>query len=497
MKSKAATFEKRLFQTIIVTAGSVLAISTIAFVLTNIYTIRDGENRQLAVLSKVLAANLASPLAFHDDHEVISTLSALEGQEIVGGAVVIDNNQKIIAGYGALAKVETAEGLEKIADDGALTVPIRSGNDQVGTLLLLYDRSELNALYLNYSWLVIAILFASIAFGYFISCSAIKPVAGYFLELSKVLRRVSSGDYSARFHSSKLDIDIEDLRMLSTEFDRMLDLIETRDKTILETNENLEQIVQERTSQLEQQRAQQTEIAKMAALGEMAGGVAHEINSPLGAIILTAEMMQKRIEEGPTEMSFILSRLSNIEKMGDRISKIIKALRYFSRDGQNDPFQKASISGILRETLELCSEKLKIGEIQLTIENSDTDITVECREVQISQVLINLIGNSADAIGALNEKWIKVVVAETDQTAEIRVIDSGLGIPAEVAKKIFNPFFTTKDIGKGTGIGLSISKGIIETHHGQLFVDYSQAHTTFVISLPKVQQAVQTQKKAA
>jgi C4-dicarboxylate-specific signal transduction histidine kinase len=116
---------------------------------------------------------------------------------------------------------------------------------------------------------------------------------------------------------------------------------------------------------------------------------------------------------------------------------------------------------------------------------------VECNEVQIAQVLINIINNAIDAIVEQERRdpWIRVVGhADTDGVA-IDVIDCGHGIPDEVAIKMFEPFFTTKEVGKGTGLGLSMSLGIVEQHHGRLYLDKARSNTCFVVELPYQQEA--------
>lgn len=107
--------------------------------------------------------------------------------------------------------------------------------------------------------------------------------------------------------------------------------------------------------------------------------------------------------------------------------------------------------------------------------------------MQISQVLLNLINNAADAIADLPEKKITLKIKKVTHFVEISVVDSGLGIDPAIAEKMMQPFFTTKEVGKGTGLGLSISKGIVEKHKGFISFDFNAKNTTFVISLPKAQ----------
>jgi C4-dicarboxylate-specific signal transduction histidine kinase len=123
---------------------------------------------------------------------------------------------------------------------------------------------------------------------------------------------------------------------------------------------------------------------------------------------------------------------------------------------------------------------------------------IDCRAVQVSQVIINLLSNSMDAIDHLSEKWIKLSIrALDDNTVLIKVRDSGHGIPNDVVEKMMNPFFTTKAVGKGTGLGLSISLGIIDEHKGKLYYQLVDNHTEFVIELPMKAQPLVPVKESA
>lgn len=150
--------------------------------------------------------------------------------------------------------------------------------------------------------------------------------------------------------------------------------------------------------------------------------------------------------------------------------------------------QESSVNAIIEETLSLCREKFYNHGIQITV-NIELELTymVECRSVEISQVFLNLLNNSHDAILDLNEKWIKIDVKDSGEYVEVSITDSGSGIPKEIQDKMMQPFFTTKEVGKGTGLGLSISRGIIDSHQGKMYIDPNNKNTCFIIKLPKVQ----------
>lgn len=237
-------------------------------------------------------------------------------------------------------------------------------------------------------------------------------------------------------------------------------------------------------SALRDAEAKMLNSAKISALGEMAGGVAHEINNPLATISLLNEQVIEVLQEKAADNSLALEMLQKVTKTVARISAIVQGLRTFSRDGSQDPFVATQVSEIVASTLALCQEKFKNSGIQVTVTIEPENLSLKCRRVQLSQVLLNLFNNSCDAIGNLPEKWIKISATAHAGTLKLAVTDSGAGIPEAVSQKIFNPFFTTKEIGKGTGLGLSISKGIVDAHQGKISVDRTCPNTRLVLELP-------------
>jgi len=239
--------------------------------------------------------------------------------------------------------------------------------------------------------------------------------------------------------------------------------------------------------ELAMQKVKTESSAKMAALGEMAAGVAHEINNPLAIIKVKSQIINKELTKDSSDKDFIFTQLSSISSTVDRIAKIVRGLKNFARDGEHDPFQTSDISSIINDTLSLCQARLDSKNIDLIKINTDSEVSIECRSVQISQVLLNLLNNAHDAVESLDKKWIKIELIEKNDIVQICVTDSGFGIPQSIREKLMQPFFTTKEIGKGTGLGLSLSRGLIESHKGRLFFDFDSAHTKVVIELPKQQ----------
>lgn len=229
---------------------------------------------------------------------------------------------------------------------------------------------------------------------------------------------------------------------------------------------------------------QLSESYKMVSLGEMAGGVAHEINTPLAVIATNIGMMQQSLEEPHVDKEKLKRYVGNIHKTVARISKVVTGLLHFSKDRRDEEFKLISVQSILEDTIPFCSERFKNHGVKLNFPE-DVRISINCRAVEISQVLVNLLNNAFDAIVNNKEKWVSVEVVEDNEYVDIAVTDSGNGIAPELQSSLMMPFFTTKEVGKGTGLGLSISKGIIESHKGTLFLDTRSAHTKFIVRLPK------------
>lgn len=231
------------------------------------------------------------------------------------------------------------------------------------------------------------------------------------------------------------------------------------------------------------------QAAKMASLGELAGGIAHEINNPLSIIMGRTQLLKQKIEAMKSFADFDpVSCSQNLDKIEDTatlIAKIVKGLSSFSRKSDQDPMVETPFNQIIDYTLEICREKLKSESIKLRI-TYNADIVIRCRDSQIAQVLMNLVSNAIDAIENLPEKWIDISVSATRNNVRFAITDSGKGIPPSIVDKIMQPFFSTKEAGKGIGLGLSISKGIIEEHNGTLKYDDSFANTRFVLELPRV-----------
>lgn len=206
-----------------------------------------------------------------------------------------------------------------------------------------------------------------------------------------------------------------------------------------------------------------SQSSKMASLGMVSAGIAHEINNPL-AILSGNLLLLKKHREDPEKFN---EKIEILNKALSRISKTVLGLKRYSRSGDRLQFKTHRVIDIVREAVALTEMTANIDQIKVICE-VNTNASIQCDDVEIEQVLLNLLGNALDAIKRASEKWIRVSVSEEDASVVIRVTDSGPGVPPEARSKIFEPFFTTKAVGEGTGLGLSISKGILDEHGASL-----------------------------
>lgn len=236
--------------------------------------------------------------------------------------------------------------------------------------------------------------------------------------------------------------------------------------------------------QLEDQRIRSFASAKFAALGEMASGITHEINNPLTSINLHTQNLRFLIEGGERDKAEALKKVELLGNTVHRIARIVESMSMISREGSLDPLKKESLHRIVDDTMTFCSERFRKRDVKFSV-NVSPSVFIDCRAVQISQLLLNLLNNAYDAIENLRERWISLDVIEAEDKILISVTDSGEGIPVSLRERIFDPFFTTKPAGKGTGLGLSLSCKIAEDHQGHLFLDTSHPHTRFVVEIPR------------
>lgn len=236
--------------------------------------------------------------------------------------------------------------------------------------------------------------------------------------------------------------------------------------------------------ELAEETRKSVQSSKLASIGEIAAGVAHEVNNPLTIIFGFIKIIEEELKASIPDRDAVAQAIETIKQAASRAAKIVTGLRDFSRDGATDPFEDIRVTEILDMALTLCRERFKKNGVELRLDLR-TQKYIHCRRIELSQVFLNLVMNAFDAVKGLEAPWIQVTTQDVPDFIEILITDSGSGIHQAIQDKIFHPFFTTKRFGSGTGLGLSIAKNIITTHHGDIFYDPSSKNTCFVVRLPK------------
>ena len=230
---------------------------------------------------------------------------------------------------------------------------------------------------------------------------------------------------------------------------------------------------------LEAEKLKLVHSAKLATLGQMAAGVAHEINNPLAIISFSNILLKK------SERENIKSEVTNnIDDSVKRISKIVTGLKKFCRDTSEFNRVKVQLEKIIEDSLNLVQYRAKIESIDISISHIENH-NFYCDELEISQIIVNLLNNAIEANLGNPDAWIKIYSKKNNPNIDLIIQDSGKGIDSKVLENLFDPFFTTKDVNMGTGLGLSISRSIAEAHNGSLKYNLEDGHTAFILGLPE------------
>lgn len=226
---------------------------------------------------------------------------------------------------------------------------------------------------------------------------------------------------------------------------------------------------------------------KMVSLGILSSGIAHEINNPLTVIKMSVDSIKKHQETIEKEPLLLNEKLEKIDANIHRIGKIVYSLKTYSRNEEVDPLSNIDLSKVVDEAVTLLTKEFALFNVDIQI--AKTSAYAMAREGELIQVFVNLLINSLDAIkNSKNERWVKVEIFDLNNKVKILFIDSGKGISKEVADKIFQPFYTTKNIGEGTGLGLYISHNLITAMGGELYYSLQDGQTAFTVLLNKQSQ---------
>jgi C4-dicarboxylate-specific signal transduction histidine kinase len=243
------------------------------------------------------------------------------------------------------------------------------------------------------------------------------------------------------------------------------------------------QEMERREQELRDKQEQLVQAGKLATLGELTTGVAHELNNPLNNIGLFVGNVIDQINLGEVEPERLRAELEKAMEQVQKATEIISHLRTFGR-ATPAKIERVDIDDVIERSLSLVHEQLRLRGIEVEFELWPDELIVFGNAIQLEQVFINLLTNARDALADSPRKKIKIVSSRDAERITITVSDTGPGIPREIEQRIFDPFFTTKEVGTGTGLGLSITYSILKEYGGDISVRSTRRGATFTIELP-------------
>jgi len=320
----------------------------------------------------------------------------------------------------------------------------------------------------------------------FLRANVMRPVA----RLLAATRRIAGGELTCQVPVQSRG----ELAALERAFNDMARSLARARAERLELLESLERQVEERTAELRRAQAQLVQSEKLSSLGRLAASIAHEINNPLAGILTYSKLIIRTFESSPDpQVAAAVKQLRLVQRETERCSAIVRNLLDFARE-RPLTLKDISVNQVVEEALVLVGNQARLANV--VIEKRLGDVPpVRADFGQIRQALINLIINACDAMPQGGRLTLETAADEAAGVVEVRIGDTGCGIPADVLPRVLDPFFTTKD--KGTGLGLSVVYGIVERHGGSLDIaSQVGVGTTVTIRLPAAAQAARAAPQA-
>jgi len=354
--------------------------------------------------------------------------------------------------------------------------PIRNGAGHIiGMLYLGMLEDPLLAVRTNVmiAFLAVALVGALVVLflTFFVTGNMIRPLE----QMVDATKQIAAGDLDLSVNVTSSD----EIGHLAVAFNKMVQSLRNMKVELQQGAHTLEEKVRERTEELLAVQSRMVQSEKLASIGRLAAGVAHEINNPLGGILSLAMLALEDDDENP-----VRGDLEIIVKQTLRCREIVKGLLNFSHQSATQAAARIGVNQIVENTLSLLERQVIFQNIRTVRKLKDGLPQVFIDPGQMQEVVMNIVLNAVDAMEEEGQLTLETDVDTMAEKVVVRITDTGRGIPEEIMPLIFDPFFTTKGVGQGTGLGLAIVHGIVTSAGGHIEVKSSSAGTTFEVSLP-------------
>ncbi len=410
---------------------------------------------------------------FQNDTRISTTLKTADGMRRVGTPSPAEVRD------GVLGKGRTFRERMSAAGDWYVSgyTPLRNFDGQIIGMLTV---GRLERAYTSIRNRVILSFFVIATIGFiFIIGITYREIGNIMLPVDKMVaatRNIAAGRFDQEVQSSP---EHGEIALLADSFNTMLKSLRQMRSDLEEWGRTLEEKVKQRSAELGVMQARVAQSERLASLGILAAGVAHEINNPLGAIMALTALTLEDVEDDASR-----ENLQVVIRQTERCRDIVKGLLQFSRHSKVNP-ELADLNKILRDTLSLVAKQAQFLNVNVEI-NCDPQLPpVMADKSELEQVFVNIFINAVHAMKERGTITITTRQNAPDGSVEILISDTGCGVPPDKIGQLFHPFFTTKESGHGTGLGLSIAYGIITSHHGSISVESEVGKgTSFKIRLP-------------
>ena len=307
-----------------------------------------------------------------------------------------------------------------------------------------------------------------------------RMIGGPLRALTVGTHRLGSGDLGYQNHLESSG----ELQELANSFNTMSCQLQEAHEEINAWTRTLEERVEQKTRELSGAQEEMLRVERMASIGKLAAVVAHEINNPLAGILTYAKLLKKRMSREPEPNAETISMLDLVESESRRCGEIVKNLMTFARPTSMN-LEPSDLNAVIDRCVRLVQHQMKLKNVELHLNVNQELPHVRCDPGQIEQVILALVMNAIDAMPNGGNLTVTSRKATNSASVQIEVRDDGVGMPRDVLAKMFEPFFTTKEHGRGLGLGLAISRNIVDRHGGRIEVASEPGHgTMFTITLP-------------